>query len=163
MELPKWRDFTTTAKLSSSEVMHARTHAHARARTVDDGSSCRSSGPSLSPARIRTPAPLFVPLAGVIKGAHATPRWRDRDGKAHHPGGAPCPNYPHIHLALGADAPTPAGLAGAPLDVHQQCFHITNVASVAAAPSSDTCAFVEDQDESRDSGGNASTRDGPRC
>lgn len=24
MELPKWRDFTTTAKLSSSEVMHAR-------------------------------------------------------------------------------------------------------------------------------------------
>lgn len=25
MELPKWRDFTTTAKLSSSEVTHART------------------------------------------------------------------------------------------------------------------------------------------
>lgn len=84
----------------------------------------------VSRVHTRVSTRLFVLLVSVIKGAHATPLWRDR-GRT--PGGASSHNYSTFHSSFIRRCSDSSGLTGAPRDVHQQEFHTTNVASATAA------------------------------
>lgn len=73
----------------------------------------------VSRVHTRVSTRLFVLLVSVIKGAHATPLWRDR-GRT--PGGASSHNYSTFHSSFIRRCSDSSGLTGAPRDVHQQSF-----------------------------------------